>query len=574
MEKRKVKSALLASFILAIVGCTNTVPNNTLSGQPEISVPVDFQDLDNEYKSALKSVPDQYKNKFGIKTLATNYLERKFLRWVYDTPSGPKLVKELLYANYKYHDQLCEVLGNVPGLYDDIILVTEVSDRRSFDTTFDEYINFLKDCAAPPTLGEFKVNQINPGFQTNPKVAMDNNGDFVVVWQKYGNNGDNYEPGIFARRYNSQGAPVGGQFRVDNNTTFNSGKHPDIAIDADGDFVITWEANPSSESSTGTDIFAKKYNSNGTIAKNTFVVNSFRSTEQKNPTVAMDDQGDFVIAWQSYGQEANYGSYYGYQYGSSIQAQRYFNTSQRNGTEFRVNTTTTRYQTNPDVAMDSSGDFVITWENETLDPENGYNQDIFAQRYDSNGNKPEINGSEFTVNTNTLLDQITPGIAMDSAGDFAITWQSNNSDGNPDIFAQRYDSNGNKPEINGSEFTVNTNTVDSQVNPDIAMDDQGDFVITWQSLNQDPDGSKYGVFAQRYDSNGNKPEINGGEFLVNTSTSRGQMFPAVAEDSAGDFIAVWQSGHSSTNKYGVYGKRYNTNGDPFLLNRIPNNQGR
>ncbi|MFK7904783.1 MAG: hypothetical protein AB8B69_06645, partial [Chitinophagales bacterium] len=54
--------------------------------------------------------------------------------------------------------------------------------------------------------------------------------------------------------------------------------------------------------------------------------------------------------------------------------------------------------------------------------------------------------------------------------------------------------------------------------------------IAWQSQNQDESG--YGVYAQRYDSNGGK---QGSEFLVNTETSRSQSFPSVGMDSDGDF---------------------------------------
>ena len=45
------------------------------------------------------------------------------------------------------------------------------------------------------------------------------------------------------------------------------------------------------------------------------------------------------------------------------------------------------------------------------------------------------------------------------------------------------------------------------------MDDDGDFVITWQSHGQD--GSGWGIYAQRYNAAGVK---QGTEFRVNTYT--------------------------------------------------------
>ncbi|HET9235007.1 MAG TPA: hypothetical protein VFP10_12775 [Candidatus Eisenbacteria bacterium] len=43
---------------------------------------------------------------------------------------------------------------------------------------------------------------------------------------------------------------------------------------------------------------------------------------------------------------------------------------------------------------------------------------------------------------------------------------------------------------------MNTYTPAGQVVPSVAANSMGDFVVVWQSFNQD--GSAYGVFGQRY----------------------------------------------------------------------------
>src|SRR5690349_6099926 len=63
----------------------------------------------------------------------------------------------------------------------------------------------------------------------------------------------------------------------------------------------------------------------------------------------------------------------------------------------------------------------------------------------------------------------------------------------------------------GPQFQVNTYTSNSQSVPAVAADSAGNFVVTWRSPGQD--GSSYGVFGQRYDSAGTP---QGGEFQVNT----------------------------------------------------------
>src|SRR4051794_35540633 len=69
----------------------------------------------------------------------------------------------------------------------------------------------------------------------------------------------------------------------------------------------------------------------------------------------------------------------------------------------------------------------------------------------------------------------------------------------------------------------------------------------------------------------------GPEFRVNTFTTNGQAFPAVAADGDGDFVAVWASNLQDGSGYGVYAQRYNASGaaqDPeFRVNTFtPGNQ--
>ncbi len=52
----------------------------------------------------------------------------------------------------------------------------------------------------------------------------------------------------------------------------------------------------------------------------------------------------------------------------------------------------------------------------------------------------------------------------------------------------------------GSEFQVNTTTISVQREPDVAMDADGNYVVVWESNEQD--GSSFGIFAQRYNAAG------------------------------------------------------------------------
>ena len=65
---------------------------------------------------------------------------------------------------------------------------------------------------------------------------MDADGDFVVTWSSHGQDGSGW--GVYAQRYNAAGVTQGGEFRV-NTTTANTQGSPTVAMDADGDFVVT-----------------------------------------------------------------------------------------------------------------------------------------------------------------------------------------------------------------------------------------------------------------------------------------------------------------------------------------------
>jgi predicted nucleic acid-binding Zn-ribbon protein len=144
-------------------------------------------------------------------------------------------------------------------------------------------------------------------------------------------------------------------------------------------------------------------------------------------------------------------------------------------------------------------------------------------------------GSEFSVNSYTTDNQRSPSVAMNEDGEFVIAWNGEGVGDGSGIFAHRFNASG---QSEGAAFLVNVSTTFSQGDPCVAIDDDGDFVVAWTSYEQD--GSQQGIYARRFDSLG---VAQGGEFLVNTSTTNRQQSPAIAMDEDGDFVVAWQSGY-------------------------------
>ncbi len=107
-----------------------------------------------------------------------------------------------------------------------------------------------------------------------------------------------------------------------------------------------------------------------------FQVNSYTTSNQLTPAIASDPSGNFVVAWNSNGSSGTDTSNY------SVQAQRYDATGNPLGSQFQVNTYTTSFQSSPAVAIDTSGNFVVAWQSFGSSGTDTSSYSVQAQRYD------------------------------------------------------------------------------------------------------------------------------------------------------------------------------------------------
>ena len=413
------------------------------------------------------------------------------------------------------------------------------------------FTNYDNDPIGQPRTGEIDVNTWVNGEQrmfaeSLQAVAMDGVGNFIVTWASKDQDGSNW--GVYAQRYDRYGNAVGNEFRVNTYTT-DEQRYSAVAMDHSGNFVITWSSR--NQDGSGWGIYAQRYNASGIAQGAEFRVNTTTAGDQHFPSIGIDHGGSFVITWSSNGQD---GSGYG------VYAQRYSAAGVAQGGEFLVNTYTTNDQRYSAVAMNADGDFVITWSSNGQD---GSNWGVYAQRYNSAG---VAQGSEFRVNTSTTDEQRQPAIAMDDAGNFIIVWASKHPHDNDDgwgIFGQRFAADGTPV---GGEFHPNTTTKKNQQYPTVAMDADGDFVVTWSS--DLGDGNKYGVYAREFDATGT---ARGGEFLVNTTKANDQLNSSVAMDANGDYAIAWTSNKQDEFKWGVVARVYE-GGNDAPSNTVPGQQ--
>ena len=381
---------------------------------------------------------------------------------------------------------------------------------------------------------EFLVNTYTRYYQRYPAVASLINGGFVITWQSYYQDRSGW--GIYAQQYDIAGNEVGEEFLV-NTRTYHHQEKPDIAALPDGGFVITWQS--WYQNGYYPNIYAQRYDASGNKSGGSVEVNSYTSYYQSEPSVSASLDGGFIITWQSYYQDRS---------GYGVYAQRFDAQGSKTGPEFLVNTTNVQSQYNPTITTQSDGSFTITWYSYSSWPLYSYN--IFAQRYDISG---KTIGDEFRVNTHTQAwrYKIYPSIAALPDGGLVVSWSSYYQDRSGyGIYAQRYDISG---KTIGDEFKVNTHTSRDQKYSSTASLPDGGFIITWQSYNQDPGRYDYGVFAQKYHSDGT---TNGDEFQVNTYDKNHQYYPDVTSLVDGGIVITWQSAYQDGSYDGIYGQLY------------------
>jgi hypothetical protein len=245
---------------------------------------------------------------------------------------------------------------------------------------------------------------------------------------------------------------------------------------------------------------------------------------QKAEAVSSRDDGGFIVVWTN-------------PYPTGVFARRYDSDGVLQAVEFKFDSATS-YGFSPALATHDDGSFVVAWESWPYFPGQ---PDIIARRFDRDGT---ARGVEFLVNSYTSGHQEEPAIGMDGSGNFVIVWSSENEDGEYKVLGQRFDGFGT---AQSSEFQVAALTSRLQSPAAVAMDEEGDFVVTWSALHQ-TNGKK--AFGRLFDAVGG-PQAS--EFEIDTSTAP-NYWPSVAMHDDGDFVVIWSRRANVANR--LFGRRF------------------
>jgi hypothetical protein len=399
--------------------------------------------------------------------------------------------------------------------------------------------------ALDPAGDEFQANTYTSCNQDDPRVAVLESGDFVVVWESGSSayQQDGSHTGVYAQRYDAEGERIGGEFRM-NTVTADEQQDVSVSATADGGFVVAWES--WLQDGDGYGIFARSFDADGEASNVEFQVNSYTTEWQENPDIAVVDDG-FVIVWQSYDQDGDLWGVFG---------QRYDSAAMPVGDELSISQFTTGDQEIPEVAALQNGRFVVVW---TSNQAPGQEQDgsgagVFGRVYRANG---KADGPEFGLASYTTATQARASVAPTDDGGFIAVWESPGfelgADASDAVVARKFDGSGVPL---APEYRISQATLKAQEDAIISAQPGGGFLVAWES--KAPAGTETndeddGVFARKLDSTG-QPE--GDEFQVNTYTTGDQRDPRAAATSDG-FVVVWEGTDDQDGALiGVFGQRF------------------
>jgi len=212
----------------------------------------------------------------------------------------------------------------------------------------------------------------------------------------------------------------------------------------------------------------------------------------------------------------------------------------------------------PRLAVDREGGFAVAWGQSVFSDEPGEPSDvqIWARRFDSGGapiSEPVPIALGETCNL-CLVGSLDVASAWD--GRFVVVWMdTQGADGSGDgVFARRFGADG---EPLGDPFVVSETTAGSQVYPAVAADRFGNFVVLWTATGVESSDTLGRLFWAD-----GTPRT--GEFVVNAFTPFPQLFPDVAMDADGHWVAVWESVEDAGGRYReIYGRAFRSDLTPY-----------
>lgn len=319
----------------------------------------------------------------------------------------------------------------------------------------------------------------------SPKVALDDDGDAVVVWHGF----DGTDNHVYAQRVSRTGTVGTLQVLSPAGVTIYG---TDVAVDSDGDAVVTW-----AEYRDGS-VFPKmrRFTSDGSLSETTVLSSSPAHADA--PAVAFDREGDAVLAWAN---------------NNVVQAR----TLSASGTlgdleQVSADLSPIDRHTFAQVTIDRDGDALVTWRHWT---DADQSTQVWGRWVSRDGAVGEVR--QLTPSSHPDVQNYS--VAGDLDGDVLLTWDRFPSG---EMYARQIT---RMATLEPPVLVTSYGRLHS-----VGVDDDGDGVVVWQG--EGIDGSVGSVRARRVTQTG---ALGTAEVVASTG-----VFPQVAVTPVGGAMIAWE----------------------------------
>jgi VCBS repeat-containing protein len=252
---------------------------------------------------------------------------------------------------------------------------------------------------------ENRVNTFVTGEQQYAATAALQDGGWVTSWTSY-NQVSGGVAEIYQQRYGADGAQVGGETRVNTNTS-DLQAYSRITGLKDGGWVVAWESQ--NQDGGGRGVYQQRYAADGATVGGETRLNAYVAGDQTYAAITALDDGGWVAVWQSVGQDGDGTGVYG----------RIFNAdgSARSG-ERLIAQNTAGHQYHPAVTGTADGGFVAQWGGAAV---SGSGYAVYGRRFSADGNP---SGNQFQISASTTPDVARMHLAARADGGFVSIWNA------------------------------------------------------------------------------------------------------------------------------------------------------
>ncbi|WP_420862704.1 calcium-binding protein [Algirhabdus cladophorae] len=355
-----------------------------------------------------------------------------------------------------------------------------------------------------PATPLFVVNSTVIGLQMDADLTALVGGGYVAVWTHQ----SGAPAQLRAQLFDAAGFASGPEMALTADLVGQQTRAEVVAL-ADGGFFLTYT---SSHYGSALGVFGQRFDASGVAQPDVFAAKPNSQKVHFDSSAVQLANGDLLMSYTALGRDGS---------DMGIYAQRFDLDGRKIGAELRINDFSTGAQSDSQVIALANGGFGVLYRSRGID---GSDFGIATRWFDAMG--AEVL-RESVVNQTVDGDQLDGGMVQLASGEVVVVWQSDGAPGtDTGIYARVISQDGLAW---GAEFAVAAAGQGNQITPSVLALPDGGYTVLWQ-------GAENSIQAQRFDAN----HLSVGTATqVNSGTSGALQNPQGAILENGDMVLTW-----------------------------------